>query len=159
MPVYTDSDTYSFVREQKEQQYRDLKHALCVMGRIELPSGQQRRKTSADRVKTETSAASLQHSQNSSVSRFSQASPSLSSQQSPTPSSRKLVSSSIAHDRSKSECFEEGLSKSIVPVVEIPGSHSSVHSLMPEHFVLIYLLENNRLLLSSVNQMKLEPQV
>ena len=106
-PVHTDEDTSSFVRQQKQEQFRDLKHALQVMGRVESPSigscsstrgsGGQRRRTLAGY--------------------------------------QPLM---VSNDH---------------------GLISLKCSLLPEHMVLIYLLENNRLLLSSINQMKLEAQV
>ena len=37
VPKYTDKDTCSFIREQKKQQYQDLKQALQIMGRLEHP--------------------------------------------------------------------------------------------------------------------------
>ena len=99
-PVHTDEDTSSFVREQKQEQYRDLKHALQVMGRIDHPStsgsGGQRKRTLAG--------------------------------------CQPLLATK-------------------------DGPVSSKCSLLPEHMVLMYLLENNRLLMSSVNQMKLDAQV
>lgn len=106
-PVHTDEDTSSFVREQKREQYRDLKHALQVMGRIE---------------------------------------------NGPAASGSCSASGSCGQRRrTLAECQPL--------LVTNDGTVCSKCSLLPEHMVLMYLLENNRLLLSSVNQMKLEAQV
>ena len=102
--MHTDEDTSSFVREQKQEQYRDLKHALQVMGRIDHPSA------------TQSSG-----------------------------------SSGGQRRRTSAGCQPLLATKD--------GPVSSKCSFLPEHMVLMYLLENNRLLLSSVNQMKLEAQV
>jgi hypothetical protein len=107
--VHTDEDTSLFVREQKQEQYRDLKHALQVMGRIDHPS-------------------TLSGSGGASGSSGAQRRRTLAGYQ---PLLRATKDSPVS-----SKC-----------------------SLLPEHMVLMYLLENNRLLLSSINQMKLEAQV
>lgn len=107
-PVYTDEDTSSFVREQKREQYRDLKHALGVMGRIDSSPG-----STSMRSCSSTSGSGAQRRR-----------------------TLALLSTKFSDGPVPPKC-----------------------SLLPEHMVLIYLLENNRLLLSSVNQMKLEAQV
>ena len=56
-----------------------------------------------------------------------------------------------------SESAEKVLKPKVSPVSSV--SELSRHSLVPEHMVLMYLLENNRLLLSSVNQMRQGTQV
>ena len=106
-PVHTDEDTSSFVRKQKQEQFRDLKHALQVMGRIESLSISSCSSTSGSGGQRRRTLAGYQ----------------------------PLLATN--------DC----------------GPVSSKCSLLPEHMVLMYLLENNRLLLSSVNQMKLEAQV
>ena len=106
--MYTDEDTSSFVREQKREQYRDLKHALGVMGRIDSSPG-----STSMRSCSSTSGSGAQRRR-----------------------TLALLSTKFSDAPVSPKC-----------------------SLLPEHMVLIYLLENNRLLLSSVNQMKLEAQV
>ena len=101
--MHTDEDTSSFMREQKQEQYRDLKHALQVMGRIDHPSTQSSGNSGGQRRRTSAGCQPL--------------------------------------------------------LATKDGPVSSKCSFLPEHMVLMYLLENNRLLLSSVNQMKLEAQV
>ena len=146
--MYTDEDTCSFVREQKHQQYRDLKHALQVMGRIEHPGsssssgGSQHRKTSGGQSLLTT--------------RVSPALQASSPQSHLMLSSRGQLSPSLRPHSAVTPNFGGGFKKSMAMLA---GSVSSKCSLLPEPMVLMYLLENNRLLLSSVNQMKLEAQV
>ena len=141
-PVYTDKETCSFVWEEKQQQYEDLKHALSVMGRMENPSSQ-RRKLSSDH---------LIHPPPSHLS--------------PSPSNLQITSSkylsSTSIGQSKPSTFgqvSKKVQRSSVPSIASGSGGLWAHCLVPENMVLMYLLENNRLLLSSVNQMKQEAQV
>lgn len=64
--------------------------------------------------------------------------------------------------QSKPETFGQVCKKvhqSSVPSVAPGCGGRMAHHLVPENMVLMYLLENNKLLLSSVNQMKQETQV
>ncbi len=108
-PVHTDEDTSLFVREQKQEQYRDLKHALQVMGRIDHSS------TLSGCIGTSGSSCAQR---------------------------RRTLAGCQPLLRATND-----------------GQVSSKCSLLPDHMVLTYLLENNRLLLSSINQMKHEAQV
>ena len=159
--MYTDEDTCSFVGEQKRQQYYDLKHALLVMGRMDNPNSQ-RRKTSAGDQVVETSQL-LQFHQASASKLLSVPSNSHHQPSLVVASSTQLMSPSVATSQVKREAFgnlpdSSKVHRTIAPAV-ISDSSSLAHSLLPEHLVLIYLLENNRLLLSSINQMKQQPQV
>lgn len=149
-PVYTDEETCSFVREQKQQQYGDLRHALQIMGRIEYPSSQ-RRQLSAGQLTYTPSSSQDSHLPPPSHHTLSPQLQMISSRQ--IPSSLRTQSTRNAFG----EC-PKAKHRCSVPLT-MSGSASSSRSLLPEHMVLMYLLENNRLLSSSVNQMKLEAQV
>ena len=143
-PVYTDKETCSFVQEEKQQQYEDLKHALFVMGRIENPSSQ-RRKLSADHLiypplSSHLSPSSHTHPSNLQITLSRSA------------SIGQLKPVTFGHVSKK-------VHRSSVPSIVSGSGGPWVYHLVPENMVLMYLLENNRLLLSSVNQMKQEAQV
>ena len=163
--MHTDEDTSSFVREQKQQQYSDLKHALQVMGRMENPS--------TGSISSNSSGSLCRRSLVRDQSLLARNTPS-SSQASLTTASQLTPSSHISSSysyltitvgkQSSSSAYSpdsrEGTGKSYqILSVKMDNPISSKCSILPEHMVLMYLLENNRLLLSSVNQMKLEAQV
>ncbi len=163
--MHTDEDTSSFVREQKRQQYRDLKHALQVMGRIESPSTSSSSSgSSSASLRRRTLAGdqslivrnTLPPSQASLTTASQPPPPShISSPQSHLTATVGQLSSSL---KAYSPDNREDTRKSYLSAM-MDGPVSSKCSILPEHMVLMYLLENNRLLLSSVNQMKLEAQV
>lgn len=148
-PVYTDEDTCSFVMEQREQQYRDLLRALSVMGRMRYQEEQQR-----------TQSASVSPAKKGSLALRDL--PALASTHASSSELTKKAGSST-HSRSYdaldalSESEEKVLKSKASPVSS--ASDISHRSLVPEHMVLMYLLENNRLLLSSINQMRQGTQV
>ena len=138
--MFTDEETCSFVQEQKRAEFYDLKHALHVMDRLEtqLPA-----------------ALSRKHSSLSRKSSIDPPSPLLSSQQNPSiPAPQQEIKS------------PQTLISTHLPTRSMTESHLEHRTLTqsyprctPRDFVTIFLLENRRLLSTSVNQMKLEEQV
>lgn len=162
-PVHTDEDTSSFVREQKQLQYGDLKRALIVMGRIEHPSigtnsrGSHRRRTVIGHSLLVTNTASpSSQSRSLSTASYPKNSPA-SNLFSLQP--HQMLSSTVQHPSTSLKADSSNSGESTVTGYRPASPVSLKCSLLPEHIVLVYLLENNRLLLSSVNQMRLEAQV
>lgn len=174
IPVFTDKDTCSFIHEQKSTQFQDLKHVLQVMGRLEhvgvaVPRSSDREiSSSKPRYSPTSPLTSSEHTTYPPSPLLSTShsplSPAQTHQEPSTDSMSTTLSSPTSQTRQEPQPSPDMLPKSL-------SSSSSTHVHQEQHktlnqshctprdFVVIFLLENNRLLSSAVNQMKQEEQV
>ena len=153
VPVFSDKDTCSFIKDQKKTEFYDLKQASGVMGRLDHSEGAISSKEFSTSSKL-TSSSSCQFSPKHSLLSITDpsASPSLYSPKgtsidSDSSYSSQVASRSVAEPTSSNQTFYEHRTLSQTP------------KCTPHDFVIIFLLENNCLLSASVNQMKQEEQV
>ncbi len=160
--MFTDKDTCSFVLEQKRIEFHDLKHALKVMGRLEH--------TAEDNVVDELSSLSRTSPE---YCRPSSPNTKEHLHQPPLASPSPLLTTSQTHPPSNQSPHEVKPPHSTSPqtgtklMPELSPFSSQEHRKLspssppctPHDFVAIFLLENNRLLSASVNQMDQEEQV
>lgn len=173
IPVFTDKDTCSFIKEQKRIEFYDLKHALQVMGRLEHAAGSEGMAGGVAMISEEQSSKSSTLS-----STFHQSSSPISHSTLPHSLDPSFPPSSSLHNshqssiqrihqkvRSSSDSSPHLASKLVSDSTtkqKVSQEHrtlSQASHCTPRDFVIIFLLENNRLLSSSVNQMKQEEQV
>ena len=156
-PVFTDKDTCSFIHEQKRTQFQDLKHVLQVMGRLEQG------------CVTVARPGDQEISSKPRVSPFPP-SPLLSASHSPVsptaqthqePSTDTTLSSPASQTQKEPRPSPDMLPKTLSTHHTLQDQHKILTQshCTPRDFVVIFLLENNRLLSSAVNQMKQEDQV
>ncbi len=169
IPVVTDRDTTSFVKDQKRIEFHDLKHALHVMGRLErtvagLPEDAHR----GTLMMTSKESSSSSQSSPPCGPKHSQQQPSL------DPASHSTLNSSSSSQnqdncdsRLPSQASSSVVSETVSMQTECHSDHHSDHhkalvqesTCTPRDFVTIFLLESNCLLSTSVNQLNQEEQV
>lgn len=174
--MFTDKDTCSFIQEQKSAQFHDLKHVLQVMGRLEHGGVAMARP--GDRELSSKPSYSPTSPLTSSEHVTFPPSPLLSASHSPisptpstdimattvSPTSTDIIANTLSsptarthqEPQSSPDTLPETLSTHI-----LQEQHKTLtqNHCTPRDFVAIFLLENNRLLSSAVNQMKQEDQV
>lgn len=162
--MFSDKETCSFVSSQKRTEFYDLKHALHLMGKLENSTAAAAGGVGLDGSVSKNSSPHAVHKY---AANTSSSSPSSSS--SHVPSSNSTLSS--AHRQFSAEKIKPA----VPPALSLLASGSSASDSAPlqEHralsqtsyctpsdLVTIFLLENNRLLSTSlVSQMKQEEQV
>ena len=172
IPVFSDQETRSYVEEQKRIEFYDLKHALGVMGRLEHEGATQTglatsealamTRLSTSSTSCQSSSPDVKHTPTSSQPLPPSARTSLNHQSSVpvainTTSPNSISTTSGSTPKARSRVATELPSGQVVLEHRALPQQESLAT--PRDFVTIFLLENNCLLSTAVNQMKQDKQV